>query len=138
MSAHDTAMKAATESLASFGFLVTRERIKLPVGDREVLIVMSATTDPTFVAVHPKDKPSLYRKTGKLQHGIREDLLVYYANRGFLLCVYEEDTGTVLCEEASKLYRLSRISAMPGAFQGPNETSRFFHRDDMVVLRGGA
>ena len=128
--------KAALEKVAGLlkdrGFVVARATLEIPDGTRELLVV-----DEETVVVHPKDKPALYRLRNELRHGIRERTLEYYAERDWLVIVYEEDTGSVLLGAAPALYAASQPWVTAGAVEGADERVRFVPRAAFTVIATG-
>ena len=125
----ENALKQVSKFFRGMGMTVTRSKVPMPVGSREVLVVAG-----DIVVVHPKDKRSFYRIGQYWQHGIRESLLKHYAANDYIVCFYEEDTQSVVMGEAVRLLTVSRPGVMPGKFEGEEEVSRFIDLKDLVVM----
>lgn len=119
-----TALEKVALFLFRKGSKVEKIWIKLPVGSREALRV----DDTDILCVHPKTYVSVYRKTGRMQHGMREALLAHYSRNGYVVAIFEEDSQTIAIAEATNMFGQSANWVFSGKFEGDAEKMRFTPR----------
>lgn len=116
---------APIESVALF-FLRRKqnvERVDVPLPDSTSRPTLKV--DGAFVAVHPKSYVALYRNERK--HGLREQLLRFYAEQNFAVGMVETDSGTLALADAGEMLDASTTGRIPGAF-GAAESTCFVPR----------